>query len=131
MPWFERYRLMLCRLCVVVWVAVFALAALQGCQGDTGSTIGASWLTTSVSHHEQGYHHEDCAKLCDATSTAVPQFHAQLPASVADQLGFALLLILPLFLLPRAGETTSTWNALRWPPSPRQPARLRFVRFND
>lgn len=131
MSWFERHRLMLCRLCLVVWVAAFSFAALQGCLGDAGLTTGSTLLFSTVSHHEPGHHHEDCVQLCDATNTAFPQIHAQLPAPVADQLGFALLLILPLFLLPLAGETTSTWDALRWPPSPRQPIRLRFVRFNN
>ncbi len=127
MSWFERNRLVLCRLCLVIWVAAFAIAAVQGCVGDTRPAASSVWPVSKVFQHENGLHHEACAQLCNATNTAVPQADAL----SAEQPALVLLLILPLFLLPLVGDADRTWRALFWPPSPKQPVRLRFVRFND
>ncbi len=126
MSWFERNRLVLCRLCLVIWVAAFATATFPGCLGDTSPADSSVWSVSKVFHHENGHHHEAGAQLCNATNTAVPQTHA---LSI-EQPTLVLLLIFPLFLLPLVGDADRTWRASFWPPSPKQPVRLRFVRLN-
>ncbi|CDF84657.1 hypothetical membrane protein [Pseudomonas knackmussii B13] len=130
MSWFRNHQRALLRMALMLWVLAFAVAVSHGCLSYLAHDPLVAHPEASASAHDRSHqlHASGCLQFCEDGASALKLSPGQLSF---DQVLWALLITLPVLLLPAASRPRFAARAIHLPGPPRPPARLSFVRFND